>query len=782
MNIKNFKITKLALLSKLCLTSGIVLLSACNDSSSSNSDNPPSPITLEVSQIIDIARNKMEAIVTTSDNVVSVKADNEELILKNEADGKKNWSYKLAANVIKERQDINMIAVEKNIIATNDKGNEESISAKLIDVEPMFNHQWYLYNTGYHYDEELFAPQKGFDLNVVEAWNTAVGDKDYLSGKGVNVLVIDAIIDNKHEEFTDNQIEIKLEYPTAEQEKILTYYNKEHTLEYFLKDSGHMHGNAVTGIILAPKNTKGTIGIANEAKYGSLDMDENEYDFTNFTEFAMEKTKFDVINMSIGGENIIWENDMTYNTVPLAKLPIVKAIGNEFSNTQTLPNSNQNYTPNCANLNVTCSCGQLDNTERDPSTINVAAVNDTPIIDTYTTISSATWTSAYGGGDSSDSDKDTAAIKTPNTSFSCDQINSVEDIMEDLTQQNQKVENCKYTSKMNGTSSATPEVSGIVSLMTEAWRLQNPNTNDLTRQQILYILANASRNNSQISSLEPRTKNIINAYVPYVEDELTFEITKGWQDIGNGLKFSNEYGFGLVDAKKAIDLTLDCNNNSDCSKRANEDNIIKYDTADVECIESTDENTKFFKYTCTFDNLRYDDGTIIKELKDGSQVEHVLLNFDTMKFISDEETLDNKLQSKYPSNYSEIKGVCKLGKEDFNVNVEEEYDETTQLNVDITEKQDFKHGLYQVKLFNNNTDTKSIIKPYFSAYAPTSEIYHDYLDLPNTGHRTNAFYLNKINSNTTWTAEIVTMCPLDMSSEDNSLSENIKLEVGAFEP
>ena len=66
----------------------------------------------------------MEAIVTTSDNVVSVKADNEELILKNEADGKKNWSYKLAANVIEERQDINMIAVEKNIIATNDKGNE----------------------------------------------------------------------------------------------------------------------------------------------------------------------------------------------------------------------------------------------------------------------------------------------------------------------------------------------------------------------------------------------------------------------------------------------------------------------------------------------------------------------------------------------------------------------------------------------------------------------------------------------------------------------------------
>lgn len=780
MNIKNFKITKLALLSKLCLTSGIVLLSACNDSSSSNSDNPPSPITLEVSQTIDIARNKMEAIVTTSDNVVSVKADNEELILKNEADGKKNWSYKLAANVIEERQDINMIAVEKNIIATNDKGNEESISAKLINVEPMFNHQWYLYNTGYQYDNELLAPQKGFDLNVVEAWNTKVGDKDYLSGKGVNVLVVDAIVDNKHEELSDNRIEITIESPTAEQEELLSYYNKEHTLDYFLKDDGHMHGNAVTGIILAAKNNKGTIGIANEAKYGSLEMEVEDYDIKNFADLIKDKTKFDVINMSIGGSYTVWDNDTLGNTAPLTELPIVKAIGNEFSISQNLPNSNENYKPLCSQLDVTCSSGQLDNTEREPSTINVAAANDTPTITSYSTNSSAVWTSAYGGGESS-SEGLYAAIKAPNTSFSCEEISNQE-IINELSQQNQKIENCKYTSFMNGTSSATPEVSGIVSLMTEAWRLQNPNINDLTRNQILYILAKASRNNSQITSLEPSTDENMTVSLPYFENNITYEITKGWQDIGNNLKFSNEYGFGLVDAKKAIDLTLNCNNDSDCSKRANVDKIIKYDTADIECEESIDEETKFFKYTCTFDNLRYDDGTIVKELKDGSQIEHVLLNFDSMKFISDEEGLDSKLQSKYPSNYQEIKEICKVGKEDFNLDTEDENEDDSQLDEVLTGKQDYKHSLYQVKLLNDNTDTESILKPYFSAYAPTSEIYYNYQDLPNIGHRTNAFYLNKVNSDTTWAVEITTMCPLDITTEGESLEENLKLEIGAFEP
>lgn len=334
---------------------------------------------------------------------------------------------------------------------------------------------------------------------------------------------------------------------------------------------------------------------------------------------------------------------------------------------------------------------------------------------------------------------------------------------------------------MNGTSSATPEVSGIVSLMTEAWRLQNPNINDLTRNQILYILAKASRNNSQITSLEPSTDENMTVSLPYFEDNITFAITTGWQDIGNNLKFSNEYGFGLVDAKKAIDITLNCNNDSDCSKRANVDNIIKYDTADIECEESIDDETKFFKYTCTFDNLRYDDGTIVKELKDGSQIEHVLLNFDSMKFISDEEGLDSKLQSKYPSNYQQIKEICKVGKEDFNLDTEDENEDETQIDEILTEKQDYKHSLYQVKLLNDNTDTESILKPFFSAYAPTSEIYHNYQELPNIGHRTNAFYLNKVNSDTTWAVEITTMCPLDITTEGESLEENLKLEIGAFE-
>jgi len=78
-----------------------------------------------------------------------------------------------------------------------------------------------------------------------------------------------------------------------------------------------------------------------------------------------------------------------------------------------------------------------------------------------------------------------------------------------------------FTNLMNGTSAATPMVAGVIALMLEA----NPN---LTCRDVKYILALSARKN------DPKNSN--------------------WHQNKAGLWFNINYGFGVIDAKSAIDL------------------------------------------------------------------------------------------------------------------------------------------------------------------------------------------------------------------------------------
>ena len=87
-----------------------------------------------------------------------------------------------------------------------------------------------------------------------------------------------------------------------------------------------------------------------------------------------------------------------------------------------------------------------------------------------------------------------------------------------------------------GTSFATPMVSGVVALMYEA----NPN---LGWRDVQSILANSARHvGSEIGS------------GPAFDERYAW----GWNDAntwnGGGLHFSNDYGYGLVDALAAVRL------------------------------------------------------------------------------------------------------------------------------------------------------------------------------------------------------------------------------------
>jgi subtilisin-like proprotein convertase family protein len=98
-------------------------------------------------------------------------------------------------------------------------------------------------------------------------------------------------------------------------------------------------------------------------------------------------------------------------------------------------------------------------------------------------------------------------------------------------------QNCAYFSKIQGTSFAAPVVSGVIALMKEA----NPRLN---WRAVKNILAYTARNiDPSPSTSHPLGLNLAgHVYQP------------GWVENDAGYSFHPWYGFGLVDAKAAVDM------------------------------------------------------------------------------------------------------------------------------------------------------------------------------------------------------------------------------------
>jgi hypothetical protein len=96
---------------------------------------------------------------------------------------------------------------------------------------------------------------------------------------------------------------------------------------------------------------------------------------------------------------------------------------------------------------------------------------------------------------------------------------------------------CNYTNQMNGTSSATPVTVGVIALLLEA----NP---DLTWRDVKHILASTAR---QIDAAR--------AAVDFALTDGTYVAEPAWLTNAAGFKFHNWYGFGMVDASAAVNMT-----------------------------------------------------------------------------------------------------------------------------------------------------------------------------------------------------------------------------------
>ncbi len=92
--------------------------------------------------------------------------------------------------------------------------------------------------------------------------------------------------------------------------------------------------------------------------------------------------------------------------------------------------------------------------------------------------------------------------------------------------------NCEYVANFGGTSAAAPMVSGVAALMLSV-------NSQLTQREVKYILAATAR---PLDLHHPGAlyKNTV--------------VEQGWTTNQAGYRFSNWYGFGLVDAEAAVTM------------------------------------------------------------------------------------------------------------------------------------------------------------------------------------------------------------------------------------
>lgn len=336
---------------------------------------------------------------------------------------------------------------------------------------PFFSQQWYLQNTGQN------GGTVGKDIDVVPAWSMA-------TGAGVTVVVNDTGIDYHNPDIAPNYAAAtsqSLDPPTSD------------GYPY----SGVAHGTHVAGLIAAAG--AGIIGVAYNATISAFRLIDTNADATDpwgSTATALLNTEnFDVANNSWAFTGAL-EDSVFNNQTTIATNALLTAATNGRGGLGT--------------INVfAAGNGYVDGDDTNlhafQSSINVVTV---AALDDNGTVN------APGGRYSTPGA--TILVSAPGTGILSDTIVGAGDTDGGILQ-----------SGLDGTSFATPLVSGVVALMLQA----NPNLGIRDVQQILAYTAR------QTDPTDPTWQ---------------FNDATNWN--GGGLHYSDDYGFGLVDAAAAVAL------------------------------------------------------------------------------------------------------------------------------------------------------------------------------------------------------------------------------------
>ncbi len=428
-------------------------------------------------------------------------------------------------------QDSFVVTVSNGTLSAN------ATMTMVLAADPLLRNQWHIQNTGATAFSSTL-PTPGNDMNVAGAWAQGI------TGAGVKVAVVDSGLQVAHEDLAAN-------VDLASSHNFVTGTNDPSPT-----GTRWDHGTAVAGIIGAVAfNGKGGRGVAyNSRLRGYVGSSSVLSEYAKMMGGVPISEDNDIFNASF-----TTDRDSKLNTYSAAYTAVnsqfltlrggrgailVNSAGNDFDHWQYTSSTRTDLCTGAQTLKV--SCGNPANDERLGGTnpIIVGAINADGVKSSYSTAAASLWVSAPGGEYGYDSSYDSSAttpvhlkpaIVTTNRT-GCQNAESPtkpENALDSLGA-NPLAPNCQYTAMMNGTSSAAPNVSGVVALMLEA----NPS---LGSRDVKYILAKTAK---KVDASQPAIRKSVAGVTTVIE--------QGWVTNAAGFPFSNWYGFGAVDASAAV--------------------------------------------------------------------------------------------------------------------------------------------------------------------------------------------------------------------------------------
>jgi kexin len=363
-------------------------------------------------------------------------------------------------------------------------------SAVAITTDPLMSEQWHIKSTGTQSGASSTAVA-GEDLNVLPVWTGVTIPGSEVLGTGIRIAVVDDGLEIGHEDLASNMAANELSY---------NYLTGSNDPTNASSDTTTMngHGTAVAGIIAA-RGFNG-IGVAGVAPRSNLVG-------YNFLQDSKESNKADAMTRGVAAVHISnnsWgpgggSGDLSAASTlwhSAIDTGLTRGRGGKgtiyvFAAGNGAPEANSNY----------------HGTANSHGIVAVGAVNDQGKKAVYSEEGANLWVSAPGG-EYCDTHTITTTDRSAGVGFNTSATANVSDYLDQ-----------KYTRCMNGTSAATPGVSGAIALMLEA----NPN---LGWRDVKIILAQTARIND---ATDP-----------------------GWFANGGGWGFNHKYGFGVVDASAAV--------------------------------------------------------------------------------------------------------------------------------------------------------------------------------------------------------------------------------------
>ncbi|MEQ1533911.1 MAG: S8 family serine peptidase [Sideroxydans sp.] len=384
--------------------------------------------------------------------------------------------------------------------------------AAIAATDPLLAKQWHLLNASQVSSTGTVA-KANEDINVTPAWGIT-------KGAGVRIAIVDDGLEIAHEDLASNLA------PTGQSHDFVTG-GSDPTNDPADLTAGH--GTAVAGIVAARDlNGLGGAGVAPRATLVGYNFLQNSTSANEIDAMTLNASSVSISSNSWGATDdtgeftpsrFSWRNaiDTGLNTGRMGKGTVyVWAAGNggavKDPKYPTFLMDNSNY----------------DGRANYRGVMAVGAVNHLGVQSSYSESGANLWVAAPGG-ESCATHAITSVDRTGGVGLN--QANTLNDYA-----------NRNYTQCMNGTSSATPMVSGVVALMLAA----NPN---LGWRDVRIILAQTARANDFGTC-----SSVPAAGVPCPATNT------GWFLNGTGVSsattpryyFNHKYGFGVVDAGAAV--------------------------------------------------------------------------------------------------------------------------------------------------------------------------------------------------------------------------------------